>query len=349
MSKAFLEKLLNPDNKVKSPPDPLCQICMQPYESKTGSNEYPVALACKHVFGSACILAWSDKSHTCPMCRTEMYPKPPQPAYIIPEARDDDLPGLVNCFAQRLALSPQTADFTIDMAKLLWRRSTWNQRHNMPTTAAVAIYMSTHVSDQPRSLRRMTWATDIPQDGIRAAYRRCFDYREELVTESLLNMCGVWSADRLVSTLPVPGTEDGAVNANQVKSGRKVNYGESCRSSELERLCTKSCTALRCEGLVKDMALIIHETLSEYFRDGRSSKIYVALAVFFACNINRTPVTFKKVSTVVGVNYEDLISAYRVVYPGREGLVDEELTKIMAHQATKKIHQILSPLTWPSL
>ena len=57
------------------PSDAHCPICVQPYENlttDTGSFENAVALPCKHIFGSECLLSWLEYRKNCPLCRQEI-------------------------------------------------------------------------------------------------------------------------------------------------------------------------------------------------------------------------------------------------------------------------------------
>lgn len=45
--------------------------------------EDPVKLPCNHVFGSRCILTWTETSDTCPLCRTSLYGDPTIQEYFV--------------------------------------------------------------------------------------------------------------------------------------------------------------------------------------------------------------------------------------------------------------------------
>ena len=49
--------------------DNKCRICWE-YMGDTGSHT-PFSLQCGHVFGRHCIVSWSERSLTCPLCRHE--------------------------------------------------------------------------------------------------------------------------------------------------------------------------------------------------------------------------------------------------------------------------------------
>lgn len=67
---ASKELVKNLKSRLVTPDDEKCAICLLPNENLTGQKF--VTLPCNHEFHDSCILAWLEKTNSCPMCRQEM-------------------------------------------------------------------------------------------------------------------------------------------------------------------------------------------------------------------------------------------------------------------------------------
>ena len=370
MSKKFLEQLLRTENRALFDTGPNCEICLQPLgelSSETGVIECGIRLPCDHVFGSACIATWLRSNNSCPMCRQVLFkPNPYQEPGATGhhgEEDEDEPPNLADlclAYARELRLSVTLGEIVVEMAGDLWSRPEWNLVHTERCTAAIALYVTSHLAGQARSADDVSFASYIGAGHILWTYRDLFERRQELVPipRELLVQIAWKNIRKFLYTMPAPEVVNKTDQDND-RAGRNIGSRDGDSSGEYgtiaqrpsepaEQLCENICAELGLDGHAEDIAWLIAGDTSRMLAEGFMSKVSLAVGIFMASHLVGTPRTVTEVSTVSGADDKAMKRTYEDVYPSRRDVVGLEVIQIMAMRNSVRVYEILPPLAWPA-
>ena len=371
MSKKFLEQLLQTKNKALFDISPNCEICLQPLgelSSETGVIECGIRLPCDHVFGSACIATWLRSNDSCPMCRRVLFtPHPsrePGSTADDEEADEMEVPSLADyctTYTLELGLDTHLGRIALAMAEHLWDSAGWNVVHSRSCTAAVVLYVLSHLTGQPRSVDDVSNVSFVLAGHVFWTYREVYDHRRALfpITGNLLIRLGMISKQRFLATLPAPMVANGS-EGDENGEGRITDTGEANSSIEhanvtqghlgpAEELCEEFCAELDFDGYAEDIAWVISRDTSKMLAETSLSKVSLAVGIWMASHLVGKPRSAMEVSAVADVDSMCVRNAYEEVFPRRRQLVDLEVIQIMAVRNPERVYQLIPPLAWPGL
>ncbi|KAL9065058.1 MAG: hypothetical protein Q9161_008477 [Pseudevernia consocians] len=347
MADAFLYELLQMHNSVHNPEE-RCTICLEEYGTlsrDTGNLEVAIRLPCNHTVGSACIATWLRSNNTCPVCRHAFFPAQPRPYLehgIMDDDDDDDghadehalqtIRSLNEDYCDQLGLDVENTLFSALIVQRLWDSPHWNEGHTDDCLVAVAIYMASHLTRDPRSPREIAAVTGVDAAHIRSAYDLIYPQREQLLAETRLRHV---LADAFDATgpwhWPAPGDRF---------SDEQIEHDHVSRM--LEEACAEGCEELGLGARVAALSIGVAEVLRARESMARfSPRSVMAVGILMASCLVGCPVAVGRVSAAVGVDEVVVRSVYALAYGGRYEGLEEVLLEDVGRGSVESVLECL--------
>ena len=215
-------------------------------------------------------------------------------------------------YCDQLGLDMENCLFSALIVHRLLDSPHWHAAHTDDCLVAVAIYMASHLTRDPRSPREIAAVTGVDAAHIRAAYDLVYPQREHLLAETRLrhvleetfDATGPWH-------WPAPGDRF---------SDEQIEHDHVSRM--LEEACAGGCEELGLGARVAALSIGVAEVLRTRESMARFSPGSVmAVGILMASHLVGCPVGVGRVSEAVGVEEGVVRSVYALAYGGRyEGL-----------------------------
>lgn len=363
MAEAFLDRLLQTANSVQSDDRNcvICLQETGMMSRETGLIELQLRLPCNHVVGSGCISIWLKENNSCPLCRQMFFPAQHRPylEHAIVEGREDRDPdgeqedrdqddeegrleilkNLCEYYCPQLRLDEPISDLATIISHHVSRLVVitpldldvpipFVHPYCKNSIVALGIYITSCISGHPRSPREICGVRDVDGDLIREAYDIHGDFirelysaiygrREELINDAILQLL----EDPAILVWPLSGHE---MSDDQIQSSRDV--------LAMKKLCAKYCDRLRVSFPLDELsqhiaANLIHTgfELLSYPATSRyvSQSEVAAVSLYIASHLAGQPVSRRAIQSLMGAEYADIRSTYRVVRDVCDQLVGE--------------------------
>lgn len=246
---------------------------------------------------------------------------------------EDDLIHTALRFAHQLHLSLPVTFLAVDIAESADHPVT-RSNYSVVSLAAAAVYIASHILNQPRSLTDIAHSWDISERIIHAVYRNMYFERYEMINGTWRQLIGgatLFETAELLPSLTWPPLEFASTNGEGEEEGG-IEEDNDSRPSGL------GCLAL------------VHELCSEYEWDnaqdhdicGMAENIadkmdsmtlewktvnpwtLAAACTFMASSLVFQAKSFEQIGTFEGVNPDVIQNTYEVMYSVREEIVQEE-------------------------
>lgn len=362
MAETFLHELFQPSNLVQSDTqERKCDICLQETGSmnrETGMVELQVRLPCSHVVGSGCIATWLKDNNSCPMCRREYFPAQQQsyPEDDMTwdqeeedqEEEDDEeaeerlrfLEVICEHYCLQLDLDRKTVEVAQMIIQKLLSFYPFSQaisaiyERNAIRLVWLAIYISSCLTDHPRSPREICRVEDVNgnriQDTyainceeIRSFYGMIYERREQIINDRILESLEgrdvVWPPYHLYD-----GTDD------QIECRRDL--------PRISALCANGCAKLQVSSTVDDLAQHIvanvvragfhaysHPQSSRYVSDLEVT----AVSIYTASHLVGQPISRETIQGLLADEDRDIRSTYIVVRHACNQLVRKDFQETL--------------------
>ena len=321
MSEAFLYELLQKSNIVCLEGEQ-CGICLEEYNTpsrETGTSEAAIRLPCNHIIGSACIATWLRDTNSCPFCRREFFQAQPRPylehGIFDGQENDDggdqrDMSDIVEGFCGHLGLDPRVSFISKYLVQNLTELRLLGEGHSQWCVIAVSIYMSSHITRNPRSPREIAEIAGFDAGHLRETYDIIHPEREELTDSFLLSALEEAFDEIGPGSLnwPAPGYE---ITDVQIESRRDLQM--------LRERCERGCNELELGPAITALAARI---ATRYFTAGVMVELSIremtAASIFMASHMMWHSVSVGRLAGALRMDESRVRYAYRAAYTHQE-------------------------------
>ena len=333
MAEAFLHELLQMKNSVHNTEE-RCSICLEEYGSlcrETGTVEIEIRLPCPHTVGSACIAIWLKTNNTCPICRHEFFPAQPRPYLehgimdqeyeededgIIPEHEDPrTIRELNNAYCYELTLDDDVSMISGLVVQKLTELTTLTQSHSEGCLIAVAIYIASHLTWEPRCPREISAAVGVDADHIQFTYNLIYPERHQLVGGNLLSsLVNIWNEVPPLDW-PAPG----------------FDFADDWRIEHpflhmVRIACEERCTELQLPAVIATKSARIAETFyaaAADFLGSFSARSVIAVCILMASHLCPHSISLARIAEAVATSENTIRSAYGEAYRNFRQVIED--------------------------
>ena len=321
---------------------------------ETGLVELQVRLPCSHIIGSGCIAIWLKDNRSCPICRREFFPAQQQPypeddmvwdqEEEDEEEEDDEDDGerlqLLEILCQNYCLQLDLDRKTIEVTQMIIQKLLGFYPFSQAVSAiyernaiclvGLAIYISSCLTDHPRSPREICRVKDVNGDriqhscaingnDIRSFYSMIYLRREQLIDDRILE-----SLEGRDVVWPPHDLHDGSDDI--IECNRDL--------PRISALCANGCAELEVHWTVDSLAWHIaenviragfhaysHPRFSRYI----SPSEVTAVSIYTASHLVGRPISREAIHSLLADGDPDIRSTYRTVRYACNQLVREGL------------------------